>query len=416
MNPYGFFDDAVGEYVIQRPDTPLPWLNYLGQDELFGLCTNTAGGYTFWKDARLRRLTRYRYNNVPMDIGGRYLYVNDNGTVWNPGWKPTKTQLDRYECRHGLGYTRIVGAKDDVEVEMLFFVPVNETLELWKTTVRNTGKTAKKLKLFSFVEFCLFDALNDMTNYQRTYSIGEVEIEGSGIYRKTEYRERRNHYTLFGCTRPVTGYDTSRDVFVGMHNGLHEPAVSLAGQARSSRAYDWNPIGSHQIYLDLAPGAEETFAFVLAYVDQDDLAKFDAPFVMNKQKGHEFLSRYRSVASVDAAFRKLHERWNDLLSAFQASCPNPHAQRMVNVWNQYQCVATFNLSRSASLYETGIGCGMGFRDSNQDILGLVHMIPERARQRPPRYCRHATLRRHVLPSIPAAHKKGQCRDRRRDHS
>jgi cellobiose phosphorylase len=381
MNPYGFFDDAVREYVIQRPDTPLPWLNYLGQDELFGSCTNTAGGYTFWKDARLRRLTRYRYNNVPMDIGGRNLYVNDNGTVWNPGWKPTKTQLDRYECRHGLGYTRIVSAKDDVEVEMLFFVPVNETLELWKTTVRNTGKTAKKLKLFSFVEFCLFDALNDMTNYQRTYSIGEVEIEGSGIYHKPEYRERRNHYTLFGCTRPVAGYDTSRDVFVCVHNGLHEPAVPLAGQARNSRAYGWNPVGSHQIDLDLAPGAEETFAFVLAYVDQGDLPKFNAPFVMNKQKGREILSQYRSVASVDAAFLKLRDRWNDLLSAFQASCPNPHAQRMMNVWNQYQCVATFNLSRSASLYETGIGRGMGFRDSNQDILGLVHMIPERARLR-----------------------------------
>ncbi|HVM59976.1 MAG TPA: glycosyl transferase [Verrucomicrobiae bacterium] len=381
MNPYGHFDDEAREYVIHRPDTPLPWLNYLGQEELFGLCTNTAGGYTFWKDAKLRRLTRYRYNNVPMDVGGRYLYVNDNGTVWNPGWKPTKTKLDRYECRHGLGYTRILGAKDGVEVEMLFFVPVNETLELWKTTVRNTGKTAKKLKLFSFVEFCLFEALNDMTNYQRTYSIGEVEIEGSGIYHKTEYRERRNHYTLFGCTRDVTGYDTSRDVFVGVHNGLHEPAVPWAGQARNSRAHGWNPVGSHQIDLDLASGAEETFAFVLAYVEQGDLPKFDAPFVMNKQKGREILARYASVASVDAAFRKLREQWDELLGAFQATCPDPHAQRMANVWNQYQCMATFNLSRSASMYETGIGRGMGFRDSSQDILGFVHMIPGRARQR-----------------------------------
>jgi cellobiose phosphorylase len=381
MNPYGYFDDEAREYVIQRPDTPLPWLNYLGQEELFGLCTNTAGGYTFWRDAKLRRLTRYRYNNVPMDVGGRYLYVNDNGTIWNPGWKPTKTKLDRQECRHGLGYTKILGAKDGVEVEMLFFVPVNETLELWKTTVRNTGKSAKKLKLFSFVEFCLFEALNDMTNYQRTYSIGEIEVEGSVIYHKTEYRERRNHYTLFGCTRPVTGYDTSRDVFVGVHNGLHEPSVPLAGQARNSRAHGWNPVGSHQIDLDLAPGTEETFAFVLAYVEQGDLPKFDAPFVMNKQKGREILSRYASVAAVEAAFCKLRERWDELLGVFQAACPNPHAQRMANVWNQYQCMATFNLSRSASMYETGIGRGMGFRDSSQDILGFVHMIPQRARQR-----------------------------------
>jgi cellobiose phosphorylase len=179
----------------------------------------------------------------------------------------------------------------------------------------------------------------------------------------------------------VTGYDTSRDVFVGVHNGLHEPAVPRAGQARRSRAHGWTPVGSHQIDLDLAPGAEETFAFVLAYVEQGDLPKFDAPFVMNKQKGREILSRYASVVSVDAAFRQLRERWDGLLGVYQATCPNPHAQRMANVWNQYQCMATFNLSRSASLYETGIGRGMGFRDSSQDILGFVHMIPGRARQR-----------------------------------
>ena len=119
---YGYFDDDAREYVITRPDTPLPWLNYLGQDELFGLCTNTGGGYTFWRDARLRRLTRHRYNNVPYDLGGRCIYVRDGTTVWNPGWQPTKTPLDRYECRHGLGYTRIIGEKDGVEVELLFFV------------------------------------------------------------------------------------------------------------------------------------------------------------------------------------------------------------------------------------------------------------------------------------------------------
>ena len=168
-NPYGYFDDAAREYVVTRPDTPLPWLNYLGQDALFGLCTNTGGGYTFWRDARLRRLTRYRYNDVPYDSVGRYLYVRDGDTVWNPGWKPTKTPLDRYECRHGLGYCRILGAKDGVEVELLFFVPPGENAEIWKTTVRNTSGAPKELSLFSYVEFCLYEALNDLTNYQRTY-------------------------------------------------------------------------------------------------------------------------------------------------------------------------------------------------------------------------------------------------------
>jgi cellobiose phosphorylase len=380
-NPYGHFDDPAREYVITRPDTPLPWLNYIGQDEFFGLCTNTAGGYSFWKDAKLRRLTRYRYNNVPMDLGGRYLYVNDNGKVWNPGWKPTKTALDRYECRHGLGYTRILGAKDGVEVEMLFFVPPGENLEIWKTTVKNTGKTPKDLKLFSFIEFCLFEAQNDMTNYQRTYSIGEVEVEGSAIYHKTEFRERRSHYALFACTRDVAGFDTSRDAFVGVHNGLHEASVPFAGQSKKTVAHGWNPIGSHQVDLKLAPGASETYSYILAYVDQGDLPKYDKPFVMNKTKGREILAKYQKPGAVDAAFESVKKMWDGLLSKFQVDCPDPHARRMLNTWNQYQCMATFNLSRSASLFETGIGRGMGFRDSNQDLLGFVHLIPERAKQR-----------------------------------
>ncbi|HEX5324973.1 MAG TPA: hypothetical protein VFW40_14410 [Capsulimonadaceae bacterium] len=381
MNPYGHFDDPAREYVITRPDTPLPWLNYLGSDDFFGLCTNTAGGYTFWKDAKLRRLTRYRYNNIPMDLGGRYIYIRDGSEVWNPGWKPTKTPLDRYECRHGVGYTKITGEKNGVEVELLFFIPPGENVEVWKTTVRNTGSATKDLTLYSFVEFCLFEALNDMTNYQRTYSIGEVEVEGSGIYHKTEYRERRNHYTLFGCTRSIDGFDTSRDAFVGVHNGLNDPAVPFAGKATNSIARGWNPIGSHQINLTLAPGASESFAFILAYVEQDDKPKFDAPYLMNKSVGKDLLARYAKPGAVDTAFQQVKHYWEALLSRFQVQLPNPHAARMLNTWNQYQCMATFNLSRSASLFETGIGRGMGYRDSNQDILGFVHLIPGRARQR-----------------------------------
>jgi cellobiose phosphorylase len=380
-NTYGHFDDDAREYVITRPDTPLPWLNYLGQDDLFGLCTNTAGGYTFWRDARLRRLTRYRYNNAPYDLGGRYLYVRDGETVWNPGWKPTKTPLDRYECRHGLGYTRIVGGKGGVDVELLFFVPPGEDVEVWKTTVRNVGDEPRSLTLFSFVEFCLYEALNDMTNYQRTYSIGEVEVEGSGIYHTTELRERRDHYTLFGCTREIDGFDTSRDVFVGIHEGLHEAAVPFAGRARGSVAHGWNPIGSHQVDVRLEPGEEETFAFLLAYVRQEGVEKLERPGVVNKEKGRALLERYRREGAVDGAFDSVRAFWRDLLSRFQAECPDPHGNRMLNTWNQYQCLATFNLSRSASFYETGIGRGMGFRDSNQDVLGFVHLLPERARER-----------------------------------
>ncbi|MBK8802042.1 MAG: glycosyl transferase [Fibrobacteres bacterium] len=385
QNPYGRFDDAAREYVITRPDTPLPWLNYLGQDEFFGLCTNTAGGYTFWKDAKLRRLTRYRYNNVPYDLGGRYLYVNDAGSVWNPGWKPVKAKLDKYECRHGLGYTTIVAEKDGLEITQKMCVPPGENLELWQVTVRNTGKVAKSPKLYSYQEFCFFEALNDMTNYQRTYSIGEVEIEGNAIYHKTEYRERRNHYTLFACTRDISGFDTSRDVFVGIHEGLHEAKVPFSGKATNTKAFGWNPIGSHEVSLELQPGQSETFAFILAYVDHTLVGfkgeKFDAPYVINKTVGKAIVEKYSKPGAVEAAFASLKAYWDENLGNFQVESPDPHATRMANTWNQYQCMATFNMSRSASMYETGIGRGMGFRDSNQDLLGFVHMIHGRARER-----------------------------------
>ncbi len=383
-NPYGRFDDAAREYVITRPDTPMPWLNYLGQDDLFGLCTNTGGGYTFWRDAKLRRLTRYRYNNVPYDVGGRYLYVHeetpDGPLVWNPGWKPMKVTPDTYECRHGLGYTRITGTKHGVEVSQLMFVPPGEDTELWQVRVRNTSPEEKVLRLYSFVEFAFYEALNDMTNLQRTYSIGEVQVAGSTIVHTTEFRERRDHYTAFGCTADITGFDTSREAFVGIHEGLHEARVPLAGAATNSLARGWNPIGSHEVSLRLAPGEERDFAFVLAYV-ADVEPKFTAPMQPNLAPAADIVGAYTEPGALDAAFDRLREYWDARLGAFQADTPDPHATRMLNTWNQYQCMATFNLSRSASLFETGIGRGMGFRDSNQDLLGFVHMIPERARQR-----------------------------------
>ncbi|MEI8387183.1 MAG: glycosyl transferase [Verrucomicrobiota bacterium] len=381
MNPYGHFDDAHREYVITRPDTPLPWLNYLGQDDFFGLCTNCGGGYTFYRDAKLRRLTRYRYNEIPYDNNGRYLYVKDGDTVWCPTWKPVRTPLDRYECRHGLGYTRITAEKNGVEVEMLFFIPNGETVELWKTTVRNKSGTAKKLQLFSFQEFCSYEAQNDATNYQRTYSIGEVEVEDGVIYHTTEFRERRDHYTVFGCSRPVSGFDTSRDAFVGVHHGLHDPQVVLAGRSANSIAHGWNPVGSHGIELRLEPGASETFSFVLGYIEHGPENKFDSPRVINKSKGRALMEKYRDPQAVEAAFAAVSSRWDELLSVIHVETPSPELNRMGNIWNQVQCMATFNLSRSASLFETGIGRGMGYRDSNQDLLGFVHLVPEKARQR-----------------------------------
>lgn len=378
---YGYFDDENREYVVSRPDTPLPWLNYIGQDDFFGLVTNTAGGYSFFKDARLRRLTRYRYNDIPFDMNGRYLYIKDGDSIWNPGWKPVKTELDRYECRHGVGYSTVTGEKDGIECSTTFFVPSGVNAEIWKVKVKNNGSVKKDIKMFSFLEFCSYNALNDMTNFQRTFSIGEVEVHGNSIYHKTEYRERRDHYVVFSCTRDVQGFDTSRDEFVGLHNGLHEPTVVKEGASRNSIAHGWNPIGSHMLDLSLEPGEEVCFSFILGYIENNDVPKFGDDGLINKVKAEKLLADYATIESVDAALVTLKERWDDNLSKFQIQTPCDIVNRMGNVWNQVQCMATFNLSRSASLFESGIGRGMGYRDSNQDLLGFVHMVPEKARQR-----------------------------------
>lgn len=385
---FGHFDDATREYVITTPRTPYPWINYLGSEEFFSLISHAAGGYSFYRDARMRRLTRYRYNNIPGDAGGRYLYVNDGGDVWTPSWAPVKAELDHFEARHGLGYSRITGERNGVRVESLFFVPLGENAEIQKVTVTNTSDAPKSLRLFSFVEFALWNAHDDQTNYQRNLSIGEVEVEqdgphGAAIYHRTEYRERRNHFAVHAVNAATVGFDTDRDTFVGAYNGLGEAAVPRAGEAANSVASGWYPIGSHALALDLAPGESRTYTFVLGYLEnpQDEKWADDAHQVVNKAPAHALLSRFATTEQTDAAFAALRASWTDLLSTYSVRSGDEKLDRMVNIWNQYQCMVTFNMSRSASYFETGIGRGMGFRDSNQDLLGFVHLVPERARAR-----------------------------------
>lgn len=383
MNPYGRFDDANREYVITRPDTPLPWINYLGCEEYLGIISNTAGGYSFYRDARLRRLMRYRYNNVPLDSNGRYLYIRDGENLWNPGWKPTRTELDEYCCRHGLGYTRTTGKKDDLEASVEYFVPLGETMEVWDVTLRNTGTAPKEVTLYPFLEWCLWDAQDDMTNVQRNFSTGQVEVEedGRSIFHVTEYRERRNHFAYFRASRPVDGFDTSRDAFVGLHDGLEAPRAIRDGGCTGSVAHGWALVAAQQITINLASGQEERMHFLLGYAENPPTKKFSAPGVVNKAPFQTVRQRFATSADVDAARQRLAEYWEQLLSGMQVEIDNPHLQRMVNTWNQYQCMTTFNLSRSASMFESGIGRGMGYRDSNQDILGFVHLRPADARQR-----------------------------------
>lgn len=382
---FGYFDDAKREYIITRPDTPLPWMNYLGSQDYFALITNTAGGYSFYKDARLRRLTRYRYNNVPTDYGGRYLYVRDeeSGEYWSPTWQPTQGSLEDYSCRHGLGYSIIGSKRSGIQAASRYFVPLGENLELWQVTITNHRSSSVNLSLFAAVEFCLWDAWDDASNFQRNLSTGQVEVEDAVIYHKTEYRERRDHFAYFACSEKPEGFDTQREMFLGPYRGWERPVVVEQGRSSDSIAHGWQPIGSFQVRVALEPGEEKQVIFALGYFENPKEQKFDPPDsqTINKRGVKQLISKFTDRTRADAAFEALGSYWSELLSTLQVETPNEHVDRMVNIWNAYQCMATFNISRSASLFESGIGRGLGFRDSNQDLLGFVQMVPARARQR-----------------------------------
>ncbi len=378
---YGYFDDINREYVITEPKTPWPWINYLGNKDFFSLISNTAGGYSFYKDAKFRRITRYRYNGVPMDAGGRYFYIKDGDTVWNPGWKPTKTPLDAYECRHGMNYTVIKGEKNGLEAKALFFVPLETHAEITRLTLTNKTDSPKSFKLFSFIEWCLWNAATDMENFQRNFSTGEVEIDGSTIYHKTEYKERRNHYAFYSVNTPVNGFDTDRETFIGLYNGFDEPDAVIEGRPRNSVAHGWSPIASHYLEITLAPGESRDLIFMLGYIENPQDEKWESKGIINKAPARTMMARFDTTEKVDKAFAELRTYWDELLGRFSVRSGDERLDRMVNIWNQYQCMITFCFSRSASFFESGIGRGMGFRDSNQDLVGFVHQIPARARER-----------------------------------
>ncbi|MBU3161530.1 glycosyl transferase [Clostridium frigoris] len=378
---FGYFDDIRKEYVITTPKTPYPWINYLGTDDFFSLISNTSGGYCFYKDARLRRLTRYRYNSAPVDSGGRYYYINDGGEVWTPSFMPVKTELDSYECRHGLGYTKIKSARNGIEVEQLMFVPLKYHGEINQLKIKNTSNVTKKIKIFSFIEFCLWNAYDDMTNFQRNFSTGEVEIDNSVIYHKTEYRERRNHYSFYSVNTDIDGFDSDRESFLGLYNGFDSPQTVMSGISNNSVASGWSPVASHSKTLTLKPGEEASLIFIIGYVENKEDDKWESPGVVNKTIAKDMISRFSTDIQVEEGLEALSKYWLNLLSKYTIKTDDDKLNRMVNIWNPYQCMVTFNMSRSASYFESGIGRGMGFRDSNQDLLGFVHQIPGRARER-----------------------------------
>lgn len=396
---FGHFDDEKREYVIETPRTPYPWINYLGSEKFFSLISNTTGGYSFYTDARLRRLTRYRYNDMPLDNNGHYFFIKDADTIWNPGWQPCQTELDSYECRHGFGYSKFTSKKNDLKAEALYFVPNGENCEVEMITLKNEGSATKTVSLVSFVEWCLYNASDDCQNFQRNFSTGEVEIEGSAIYHKTEYRERRNHFAFYSCNEKIDGFDTDRETFLGLYNPISAPKTVVEGKSGNSVADGWSPIASHRINMELKAGEEKTLVFVLGYIENEDDKKFlsdadkkkaldagllrtnTASGVINKEKAYELQKKFDSKEKVMAAFDALKVFWDKTLSHFTLKTNDEKLNRMA-IWNQYQCVVTYNFARSASYFESGIGRGLGFRDTSQDMLGAAHQLPkERIRER-----------------------------------
>ncbi len=378
---YGFFDDINQEYVITTPKTPFPWINYLGSNDYYSIISNTSGGYSFFKDARLRRLTRYRYNNIPLDTNGKYFYIKDGETIWSPAWKPAQTELDSYQCRHGLGYSRFISTKNDIQASLLFFIPNDDSVEIQKLSLENQGLTEKSIKLFSFIEWALWNALDDMTNFQRNLSTGEVEIEDSVIYHKTEYRERRNHYAFYSVNTQIDGYDTDRETFMGLYNDLKTPDAIISGRLSNSEAHGWSPIASHSVTISLKPGEKVDLIFLLGYIENEQEKKFYPDGSINKDAAKSLIQKYQTTEAVDKAFNELKLSWNKKTSKLQIKSSDDKLSRMVNIWHPYQSMITYQFSRSASYFESGIGRGIGFRDSNQDIAGFVHMDPQKARQR-----------------------------------
>ncbi len=367
---YGYFDSQAREYVITRPDTPTPWFNFLGEGRYGGIISNAAGGFSFDRDPKNRRVSRYRYNSIPMDQPGRYVYIRDmeTGKFWSPTWQPTPgVKLTSYECRHGAGYTHIASAHGGITANLVYFVPPSKDdpcpCELWVLNLKNNGKKTRKLRTFSYVEFSFRDALGDQLNLDWCQHILEAAYKDGIITSKTRFASTTN---FFGASVKPNGYDTDREQFIGRWRDLSNPEVVEKGKPSNAQAPRGNTIGSLCHNITLAPGQEKEIVFVMGVTDQPELI----PGVV---------ARFRDPQNVTAAFSDLRKDWDDYLSRFTVETPDPIVNAMVNVWNPIQCRTTLFWSRFVSAYETGTGRGMGTRDSAQDTMGTVHNAPGRAR-------------------------------------
>lgn len=378
---YGHFDSREREYVISQPLTPLPWINYLGSKAFYSIVSNTGGGYSFYRDAKLRRLTRYRYDSVPLDSVGKYLYITDAHCTWNPGFRPSQTPLDHYECRHGLGYSRFRSGKNGLHSDLLVFVADDDNVELQVLTLSNDTPAVKTVNVYSFVEWCQWNAEDDSGNLQRNLSLAECLVEGAMICHITGYRERRSHYSFHAVNRPIVGFDTDRSAFLGNYGDLRDPQVVRARRSNNSVVSGWWPIASLAVSITLLPGQTEELTFATGFAENLARDKWNSDGSPNIDVARRIRSGLHDREYVVRARASLRRRWDSILGVLQVSTPDAQLSELVNTWNPYQCMVNFNLARSASLFETGRGRGIGFRDSNQDCLGVVQIAPDEVRQR-----------------------------------
>ena len=364
---YGYFDQKNKEYVVTRPDTPTPWINYIGSGNYGGIVSNTGGGYSFHKDPQNRRVTRYRYNSIPMDRPGRYIYIRDKATgkYWNPGFQPSGVKLDNYSCRHGMGYTVLSGEYNGVASDVTYFVPDDKNFEVWLVKVKNHRNTSQNLQVFAYAEFCFWQAIMDQQNVDWVQQINQGRYEDGIITWYPHYIN--DNATFFATGEEVSSFDTNLEAFIGKYRSESNPLAVEQGACSNSISYRMNGVGAFCIDIDLQAQEEKEIVFVLGFAEE-------------RAKIREEIQDYLTVEQAHQALKRLNNYWNSYVGKLKVVTPDEDMDLFVNVWNQYQCKTTFNWSRFVSLYQLGLGRGMGIRDSAQDTLGVMHTIPEEAKE------------------------------------
>ena len=387
MKKYGYFDNAEREFVITRPDTPVPWINYLSNGSYSGLISQTAGGFSFYKSPKDSRVTRWRYNALPPDRPGRYVYLRDadSGEYWSPTWQPTASNLEQYECRHGMYYTKISSRFDDIATSILYFIPEQDDLELWRIEIRNLGNKSRHLNIFSFVELCLGHALVDLINQPNDQHFNDVFFHKKGeiLYASKRYwvtysgptvrqaNQEWDRMVFMASSLPVVGWDGNKNAFIGRWRSEANPEVVEQGRCTNFEVTSGDTVAVLQSDLELKPKDSASFVLMLGV----------APKNRYEESVPDIVEKYRIPDNVSNAFTALRHNWQDYLSHIRVETPDEDMNTMLNIWNQYQTSVTFQFSRDASYYHGGLLFGRGYRDSCQDLMGPVIPRPDWAKNR-----------------------------------